>query len=242
MSRGAPDYGQLQTETVVLELGNLNQPAFDYGFARMDGGGRVVFFEDFRAGLYRWTQSVGGTGALPVQSLTEGTMFGFYPSVLLNPIAIGQSSRISTYLSTPLSGKIGIEIGLYLLSTSGQFTVNVIPASLSTKYGYYAWRILASNRSFQVANGGAFVDIYTPSASSKLEARRISTKVVIDPNDGIIETVFFNGLRYSGSWAKTGAGSFTGSDLTYIYIAGEGAVGFIGGIYIGYVVVTCDEP
>lgn len=243
MPRGLPDYGLLQTQTVLLDEGNINASVYQTGFSRLDGGGRVVLFEDFRSGLGRWVLSNTAPGAKPLIVSTDGVGAGFYPSAYFGVVGLNGVSQAILRNNMPVSGKIGVEFGYHLLASFAQF-------SLTFSFTYSAsitrsalMRIETTTGKFQVYISGVWQTVYTPVSTTYITGRNYGVKMVFDTVNGIWDYMLINdkkiALGYNLGLNATVEipGSYTASFAHYGLTAGN-----FGGAYLNYLVISADEP
>lgn len=243
MPRGTPDYQTLETQTVRLEQGSINQNVYDVGFSRLDGGGRVVWFDDFRAGIYRYNLTNDAGGSFPAISFEENHLYGFSPSLKFLPVVNGGVSGFDFLASLPISGKCGLEFSVYLSANHARFDVDfgfVYSGSAGT---FYNLEIAETTAIISVAKIGGRETIYTPISAGQMRLRHLGLKVVVNPTTGFYDSVFVSGSKIDVSNIQHN-GSFNSEPGTvYIsfYIEGVSAV-LKEPIYLDYLVITADEP
>lgn len=243
MSRGAPDYNQIQTQTVNVELGQINQNVFDIGFARLDGGGRVLFFDDFRRGANRYNLLSDAGGSLPVLVDTVNHQHGFAGTMKLDPVIDTGVSEMDVDFVSPVSGRYALEAGFYLEAHSGVMDLYIKPRN-DTGSGYvFGVRVIEETRAVQVYTSTGFQTVFTASALQEFATIHMALKFVCDLTTGKYVRLYFGAQKidlssYTASGPNFGASGrvsvqalFTGSGATYV---DEG--------YIDYVIISADEP
>ena len=243
MPRGLPDYGLLQAQTVSIEEGNINASALDVGFCRLDGGGRIVFFDDFRAGSNRWDLSSVAPGLVPYfrSDLLVGA--GYYPSLYLDPVGANGYSVARVTGNMPVSGKIGVEFGYYLKSLHGivyfqmdyQYALNV---------GYSArFRINYFTDSIGSWNGTQYVDLFPIGAAGLLLSKNLGLKFVVDGVNGLFDYLLVSDYKIPMGYpvVVSGATSLPGRYAFQVQHFGQSAT-YKAGMYLNYLVISADEP
>lgn len=243
MPRGFPDYQTLDTKTVKLEQGSVNQSVFDTGFSRLDGGGRVVYFDDFRGGLYRYSLTYETTGVYPALAFEEGVRFGFSPSVNLNPLANGQIVEITHGFTLPLSNRMGIEFAVRLLSNHGRFYMYFYTHASNTQ-NFYAHLILdPTTNTFQIYDG-AYHTVFTPfNTNGYNNGIWKIVKLVFDPVSGMYESIYVGTDKIDLSAYHLVSIGQDNSGEAYFYFGNEATSATKKQpVYLGYICITADEP
>ncbi len=243
MPRGAPDYQQINSQTVRLEQGSVNQSVYDTGFARFDGGGRVVWFDDFRSGLYRHNLSNDAGGALPLLDVTETHLFGFSPSAKLGPVVNGGQSIMASYFPTPLSGKMGIEFTVWMSTNHGRLEISFASATINGNNYGFGLRIEEGTNKFYIFINGGVQLVFTPATASAFENRFISVKVTFDPFSGKYSQVLLGGEFIDVSNYSPAINFSIPKGIGYYDFTcfGQSAV-LKEPVYVGYVAISADEP
>lgn len=243
MPRGLPDYGNIQTETVNIEVGGGNTPPFDVGFARMDGGGRVVYFEDFRCGAGRYEMGKSGTGTTPYLVTTSSIGAGFYPKLLFKVAANTDYSYLRGRLNVPLSGKCGIEIGYWFDTLHPYLDVQFASVYSGGNAPGANFRIGTISAAMQIYTGGAYSTVFTPGDGSYVQSTNLSFKLVIDTENSLYDVLWFSGRRIALGQALQP--NLTGGEPGRMFFeikANCPGASYVGNTYINYILVTADEP
>lgn len=243
MARGKPDYLDIQTQTAIPETLNGGSYVYDTGFSRLDGGGRVVFFEDFRTGITRYDLSSVAPGVNPVMVSSPLIGQGFYPSVKLTPTGANGYSIITGRVTVPVSGKMGLEFGFYFPSLHGQLIARLIPIYYSGTNKSGDLRIRHFQGQFDVYAGNAYQTVYTPTDGALLQTVNLQCKMVIDSINGIYDSIIIGGNRIALGQALSnlGGGGIPGL-VTWTFQAFGYDATFKNEAYLNYVVITADEP
>ena len=243
MARGGPDYGTLDTETVIKDIDEISVDISRTGFSRMDGGGRVVWFDDFSMGLSRVSVFGTGGGATPVPVMENDRAFGLSPSLKLDPVVNTGQSIVGQIVPLPLSGKLGLEFGYYMPVDHGSLTVVFAPF---ITYGLHEGFLLNYHQSTDEISlyvDSGYQAIYTPLTTDYTQDRRLQIKMVVNPETQKYERVFFGTSKISTPY--NGRSNYIGGDVggaffQFIY-KGEGASNKTP-FYLGYVLISADEP
>lgn len=243
MPRGLPDFGLLQTQTVSIEEGGINQSAYDIGFARMDGGGRVVFFDDFRAGANRWDLYQGGVGLAPYFKNDIGVGAGFFPSLYFDPVGATGYSFAELASNLPVSGKIGFEFGYHLLPLHGEIHFQVTywyTANVS-----YVAKFRLDNYTDTVGywNGSTYVDLFPLGNPGVLLGINLSIKFVVDSVNGLYDYLLVSDYKIPMGYPMQVGSSLNLPGKYIFHIENYGAdASFKKAMYLNYLVVSADEP
>ncbi len=243
MPRGTPDYTQIETQTVRLEQGTVNLNVYEIGFSRYDGGGRVVWFDDFRSGLYRHDLTFDAPGVVPSLSFAENRMFGFSPSAKFDPVGSGGSSEMIASIMLPLSNRIGAEFGLFLPTNHGHMGVNLRFGRSAGSPFAFGLIYNANTNLIEIDTSGGFVTVFTPSVASQMDNRHIVIKLTFDTITGkyvslLVGESFIDISAYTGSLSA----NYPPGSATYdFYAIGASAV-LKEPVFLDYVVISADEP
>jgi hypothetical protein len=243
MARGSPDYQSIATSTVRLEQGNVNASAFDTGFSRMDGGGRVVFYDDFRAGVYRYQLDVDGGANLPELDFSEGHMFGFSPSMKLDPLVNGGITGFHMFADMPASGKIGYEFSVYLINNHGRVATNFAMAFQNGANYYFGLKIDDTTHAISLQTVPGYDLVFTPILGSYFLNRNITLKLIVDPAHGTYDKLFVGAQMMDVSSHTAPQGFTNQAGATYLDFYHEGRTAVIKEeIWLNYLIFSADEP
>jgi hypothetical protein len=243
MSRGSPDYGIPDYSFFAVETPVSDIIAERQGFSRLDNRGRVIYFDDFREGIFRWHLEQDGTGDFPKHLYTEGYSVGFYGAMMFRGNASGDVSGMFTRLNLPVSKKLGIEVSVYIIN--GFSRVNILLEHLYT--GINGFRaelsILKQTGEFVIVNSGGDQHIFTPLDVTSLYNQWISVKIVADYSTGKYERLMIGNTQYdiSSLSMTSGLTGFAGNTQAELYTSVSDAT-YKQPVYIGYVIISGDEP
>lgn len=243
MPRGAPDYQVLQTQTIKQTTASEYVSAFDIGFSRIDQGGRVIWFDDFRAGISRMF-SFGITGAdIPRLDAGFNKMYGYYPSIKLQSNVLNGNAVVGKQFSAPASGILGVEFSVYLESLHSAFVCEFG----GVVSGYAGWQgfvaVRPSTNIVQIPSSAGLVTVYTPQNANNMLSRWLSMKITFEPLTGNYKEFIIGGKRIdiSAYYMEDPIIDEGGTVFFDFYVNGEDAVN-VKSANVGYVIMTADEP
>lgn len=254
MPIGSPDDGRLESN----RSGTMQSPAIDTargaGFSLLDNLGRLVFYDNFNAGLSRW--SVSSPGTFPyIQRRTDNLVtpqsanpFGFQSAAIPGP-AIGTTTAIQTSLSVPASGNVGLEVGLRsdYGSTDGSILVASIRIANHTAPNI-DWEFATSYdpaaAQLRLFRSGATWDPVGATFQRGFGGYKWWThKIVVDPSAGSYKRLSYplGIINLSGSGAPGAVfAAQAGEMIVSLYVVGKNVPRSTE--MVGYVSVTVDEP
>lgn len=241
--RGQPDYMVLRTETARTIQSEINSGVYDVGFSRIDSGGRLIWFDDFRAGLHRYNLFIDGAGLLPLLDVSEYHMFGFSPTAKFQPVAQDGQSGLDAYFVMPVSGKIGLEFGFYKSLNGGQLDVTFVFCTSTGSNRTFSVTLDEQTSKIYITANGSLQLIYSPSISAEMENRHKAIKLIVDPSTGLYDSLLV-GTGFVDLSSYLAPLSFT-SDAGTVFM--EFVVSGISGTYkepiwIDYIAISADEP
>lgn len=243
MPRGNPDYLILSTQTIRQTDASEYMSAYDIGFARLDQGGRVIWFDDFRAGLYRNALGKNFAGLYPALDTSAGKMFGFHPSAILDPVSLNGQSVMTKLFPAAASGIIGLELAIYMPANHGTFGAE-FGAVNNDEVGWFgAFTIQHTTNIVTITTDAGDVPIYTPGFAGYMEDKYIGIKITMDPATGQYQSILIGGTRVDITHlnATDQLGSMNGT--AYYAASVFGGTGTkVEPCYVGYVIMTADEP
>lgn len=243
MPRGAPDYLTLDTQTVRVEQGSINQSVYDIGFSRLDGGGRVVWFDDFRSGMNRYTSIESDGGLAPALNFDEGKMYGFSPSVKFNPAVNGGISGFESHLPYIQSGKVGLEFSIFMPTSHGQVNIG-IATSVPGAFGhFFGVRIEeTTNKVYLIKQGGVEL-VYTPVSPGLWNNKFVGMKMIVDPDGIVYDKLLFSTVFIDVS-TVAGVNNFSsvGDTMYFTFDTTAQSAVLLQPVYLGYVALSVDEP
>jgi hypothetical protein len=243
MARGHSDYGAFETDYFVIETPLSDVIAERQGFSRLDNRGRIIYFDDFRAGSMRWELGNNAPGVVPAYTIANPYSIGYHGSMLLDPVGDNGVSQLFTALVLPVSKKLGVEVGMRLLSNFGDIEIILGHNYDGTTSKLATFQIEGGTGKIQIRNNTTLTDIFTPSAVAQVLQSWISVKFVIDIENNSWERAMLGNQQFDlESYSlKNSVSSLQG--YTELIIRNTGAsVTLIEPVYIGYVVISGDEP
>jgi len=243
MARGLPDYANPEYSVVSTLIDNADLVAFTTGFARLDGGGRMISFNDFRAGWHQYDDQSFSGGASPAMDFSEMHMHGFSGSVRLDPILAGGVSTILRTSYIPFSGKIGVEVGFFPSANAGRYTVRLAFAA-DTGGNYQAGFYLEeSTGDVYIEKAVGVQKVYDASIAQEWQNTHIAIKMVFDPFTHKYDNIIIGGVRQdiSAYSVKTFGAQPLGRVTETHQVLGV-AASYFEPVYLEYVILTADEP
>jgi hypothetical protein len=243
MARGSPDYNlpdysYFSVETPISDIVTERQ-----GFSRIDNRGRVLWFEDFRSSLYRWQKDNDAPGVVPIHTLDLGFGVGYYGSVKLLPTGNGGTSQIYNRLVLPVSKILGLEVSFNLSNNSGDIVIAMQHAISDGLMKSASMQIIPSTGEVKLYVSGGQQSVFTPSSINDFISAFVTVKIVADMQTGKYTRLMLGNNQYdiSSYIMPNGVSGISGS--TYISIASNGLdATYINPVYIGYVIISGDEP
>lgn len=242
MTHGKPDYLKIVTQSALAEDASINGIVYETGFTRMDASGRLVWMDDFRAGLNRHTLFSQDGGDIPVISSENGRMYGYSPSAMLDPKVDNGISALRFSKVIMLSGKVGIEVGLYLPLNHGNFTTSLRAHYVAgnSLTGYISIRG-DSNAVYIFTDSGASA-VYFGLGADTIRGINFAVKLIIDPTTQMYDSMFVFGTRHDlSAFPLINAASAESGVCSYdISVTGD-AGGYVEPVFVNYVAVSADE-
>jgi hypothetical protein len=243
MARGLPDYANPEYGVVSTLIDNADLVVFNTGFARLDGGGRMVSFNDFRAGWHQYDDQAFGGAASPVMDFSEKHMHGFAGSVRLDPVVNGGIAAMVRTSYIPFSGKIGLEVGFYPSLNVGDFIFRLAyspSVGVTNTAGFY---IPAGTSNVRIEIPASTVLVYTETQVQEWADSHIAIKLVFDPFAQKYDNIIIAGVRQdiSSYSVRTSAAGLVSRVSEIVIVNGSGATNIEPG-WLEYVILTADEP
>jgi hypothetical protein len=242
MARGNPDYNVIHTQTSVITSETELPIAFQTGFSRLDNGGRVVWYENFTNGLYRYALGSSAGGLSPVVTMESNRCYGLNPSVRFDPVDNNGVSYMQAQPRLPLSGKIGIELSYYAAEDHGNIDITLAPVLGFGTHAGFQLRHEASTEVFKIYTGGTFLAVYTPPTPGYWNGKFICMKLVVDAERETYDSLLLGGERIT--LGQTGNLAFVGGDggSAFHEFACSGAGGSLfEKAWLSYIVISADE-
>lgn len=243
MARGLPDYANPDYGVVSTLIDNGDLLTSSVGFARLDGGGRIISFDDFRAGWHRYDDQSFSGGAVAAMDFSENHLHGFSGSVRMDPVA---NNGVSTMIKTsyiPFSGKIGLEVGFFPALNAGRYTFR-LAFDADTSGSYQAGVYVEEDTGdvyLEIPSGA--VRVYDSAIAHEWANTHVALKVVFDPFTRKYDSLIVAGVRkdISTHSLKTFSPTAVGRVTETQQVLGVGAT-YVEPVYLEYVITTADEP
>lgn len=243
MPRGNPDYNVPEYDFFTVETPNSDIVAERQGFSRLDNRGRVLFSDDFRGGLNRWKLSYYPQSLAPVHIHDAGMSIGYHGAIRCASVEDGGYSGIYQRLILPVSSRLGYELGFYLPEDFASITCTLAHLYTGAACKAGTFTITGGTGEIKIHYPGGTYSILTPSSLALFTDRWVSVKLVIDVSTFKYVRFMIGNTQYDleAYDLALSEGGFTGATLINFASAAEDAVNIEPG-YIGYVIVSGDEP
>lgn len=243
MPRGSPDYGLPDYSFFSVETPISDVVAERQGFSRLDNRGRVLWFDDFRASLYRWQKDNDAPGVIPIHTLNKNLGVGYYGNVKLLPVGNAGVSQCSNRLVLPVSKRLGIETSFNFTDNSGDFGFAVQHAIVDGVMKSASVQVLPSSGEVKIYIPGGQQSVFTPSNVNYLRSSFVSLKVVSDFETGKYIRLMLGNNQYDISSYTMPNGIAGISGNTYFSFSSNGVDAIhINPVYVAYVIISGDEP
>jgi hypothetical protein len=243
MPRGQPDYDNPNYTYFTVETPTSDLFAERLGFSRLDNRGRILWVDDFRNSLTRLRPDADAGGAIPVHVYGVVNAIGYSGSVKIDPLVNGGVSILYNSFLLPVSKRLGMETGIYLSSNFGRVEINL--QHCVTQGNGYSASLFINHQTAELyisINGGTH-SIVVPSSVGDYINKWIGVKLVADFETGKYERVMIGNTQYDLSSYSMAAGLSGLSGSTRIEVNNEGKTAtYKEEIYLGYVVISGDEP
>lgn len=243
MARGHPDYNASDYEIAVSSVDPGDLGVYLGHPVRIDGKGRLAFYDNFSRGDYRW--SLSGTNMA-----TDNVIVCDPPNVnehgvacQFGPVNSAQSDIIRHTGVIPATLYTGLEFSHYGDPNGGSLLAKLVVCNSAGLAGYGLVEMLGANRGIILHHAGGTETIYWPASPSSVPTGFAPVKIVLDSQSGYYRRLYYAGqyfdvsaygLLYSGY-------AFPGRfDVTFTLTGTTPATS----IYarLGYIAVTIDEP
>lgn len=241
MARGKPDFNAGSYGVSINQFDPNDIVSAIRSFGRIDGKGRVIFFEDFREGLANWYSSGVGSVHLPQITNNAGQAYISNYSVVFDTPTVGNTAKIERFIILPNIDRIGIEVAIN------------IELAHNNMYLQYTRLVSPANR--------RGVSIYTDVANSCLKISAVEGQIVIPdltiPFAGInawlnyklvfdftlntyIRLIVYNRVFDLSAYHIA---NVAGTDIDHITVlAQNNVINNIEKTYCGLCIITVDEP
>lgn len=240
MARGNPDWNVPVLASAVPITENADMFATLNGFSRVDNRGRIVWFDDFREGVFRW-EDVSDAGALsPIHVFDTGLSYGRTGAALLDPVVNGGSAFMVMQTVIPVSQKMGIEIAIRPLTNFSNFTAEMYVSDDEGASHYASMKLNDTTSTVQLRSTNVFTSSL---GSAAFVDRWVVMKMTFDIVTDKFDRLVIGNNTYDGSAIALGTGAAGLNGQCYVALhADANDVTNIGAFYVGYVIITADEP
>ena len=243
MARGNPDYDSPDYSFFTIETPIGDIVAERLGFSRLDNRGRILYLDDFRGGSDRWTFDNSSPGIEPVHVYINGYMVGFHGAIRIDAGGVNGLSYMHNNFLLPVSSRFGIEVSIKPITNFATLQVNMQHVySSSQKFGA-VFQLEGGTGAVRISTATGWVSIATPVSMNYLVNRWISIKLVADFSAGKYVRVMIGNVEYDlseYSMSATVAG-IAGNTQVELFCE-EPSEPYIEPVYIGYIIVSGDEP
>lgn len=240
--RGTPD-GQAVTYETASQITDLGAHAnYLWGFAPVDGRGRMVFLDTFNNGLGAWSIDPTNT-TLIGNDPADGRGYAFVPPYGVK-FATGSSgsATLTHNLILGRGGNYGIECAIPMRGENPEYNIflNIRPFNLTNKIAGLIYSPV-TNQWILYASPTNIVLTSMSGNGSNPSPYWIQVKVVGDWNTGKYKRAIIGDTQYdiSAYTMITGGTSINGLSQARLELYGK--TGSVAG-YLGYILVTRDEP
>lgn len=240
MARGYPDYANPVYSVASRNLDFSSLGMYISGIRSIDERGRVVFWDNFREGLFHWTAQAVGDGVAPV--LTNGQPEIPPVSVGMNhgTVTFGGSSRLFYYVYTHHSLRLGLQVGIMMQSSHCYYDLYITARQGGADLGG-SIRINGSTGQVSVRTAGAYLAV--PGLVHTLASLCYTTvKFVVDLGTGFYDRFMIGPIEYDLSAYALYTDIAATEGQAQLRIWATGLDGSDPGILIGHTVFTIDEP
>lgn len=252
-ARGTPDWGapSYEASAAQVDLGQVLSGL--YHFDRVDQRGRVAIVETWGDGMNGWKLAATGGGAVPLAMLGSAGVAAFVPPAFAyfqaGGAAVGDISQCVRDIHLGSTKRIGMEIALNVQPAGGmagysEFSVDYLPANSGISGKMTLKYEPVFNRFSVLTTSGAQNILTTPLPPTTVwrqikivadwQTRKYIGAIIGDASYNFQQLGIADGLPNS-ALTPSGRCSFS---LTNV--CGLGAFADI--MYVGYAVLTRDEP
>lgn len=241
MARGkpdfsTPDYYNASTTVDVGEIASVLK-----GVGKIDGMGRIIYFDDFQGTKIRWELDYNVPAKLPVYS-TQVAEIGDQ-SLFLQPGATEASEYSCVYRDFVLGSlsSFGVQFSLYgaLISRSADIEIEVYTG---THYSYNELLIDQYNHKIQLYHYGGYTTLVEPFAPSNFYGW-LPIKLTLDPVNLYYKRLSLGAKMFDLSTYKMRRGIQERVVPTIrVTFNGFGPGSDKLGLYLGHFIMTLDEP
>jgi len=243
MSRGTPDYG-IPDYQVAIEQNDLSIFSLvESGFTFMDGKGRIIWYENFKQGLYKWNISAGGGGEIPSHIASFAYSYGFYGCVVLNPVVNGGDVVMLAQQNISFAKRAGLEVYMNMASNHGRCTFSIQVSDIDVHAYTAKIYVEEGTGDIYLVHSGGTTKIYDMPNNSYISNHWTNLKIVGDVSTGAYFRFTIGGNQIDVS-AYTMVEVSTGiKGRATIDLRNDGKTGGnTGQLYIGGVLLSVDEP
>jgi hypothetical protein len=243
MARGQPDYNIPDYTFFSVETPSADIFAERYGFSRVDNRGRILWTEDFRNGLLRWTTDYDSVSSQVGLFTGLGLGAGYFGNVKLDPLSNGGFAGIHNRLLLSMSKRLGVEIGFSIGANAGELAVDLTHNFTGGVEKTSQLLIAHQTGAVKILSGGVYQTIATPSNIAYFQSRIVSVKYVIDLETGKYVRLMLGNVQYdlSSYSLDDGSAGFVGDTYISAYVNGKTAT-YKNPVYVSYIIISGDEP
>ena len=242
MPRGHADYSNpaykigavnIDQNTIIAGLG---------GVVSVDARGRILFADKFDNGLTGWRISSTASGADPFVSPSHKAAYFGGTGVFLSPLANAQQSWMIKDLGAVLDGQYGLEVMLYMETTSPIVKITISSRDSDGMQYVAAIRTDPEDEKIYLNESGEDVTVYDYSGYDDPLLGWTSLKIVGDWNTKKFIRACVGQQQFDLSANDLVEGDTGIPGETRIQVLAQGVTGYVSDIGAGYVIFTVDEP
>lgn len=243
MSRGLPDYGLPSFPVALPDTSNDSVLTALFGFAPMDTRGRIVIMETFKDGYYTWGTRATGGGIAPRMVLEQQHSFASPIGIKLEPGIAAALSILEKGVMLIEPGKIGMEGAFWGGATSSSMELFVQANISGVGLVSAGVKYRPDTGLFYVYTGLGWFSIGTVTGVSlSANSGWVPMKVVFDSANASYTRFVFGHKDYDISSLSPDVDPILDVHKCLFAARSEAVAGFGSAVYLGYYIVTRDEP
>lgn len=240
MARGYPDY---QNPAYAIATRNVDMTdiiTYLFGAVRLDGRGKVFWFDKFDKNMSAWSVSQVGAAIEPSISTDKAAIPP--SSMLLDVGAAGSGNECWAIhmFPQPVRGRYGIETSLYLSNDVPDYQVDI---GVHKAGGVAAFRLYYSfaNNTIKLYSGD-YERVVMEIGALRYLTTFVPVKLVFDIDNDCLVRFIYNDVTVDVSDAPIVYIGGTTSIKNYVEIKAISHAAPCSKGYCGYVIITSDEP
>jgi len=242
MPHGHPDWGAAEAVKIVHHVSDMGELGVRLGaISTRHRGGTVVWDDDFRCGLAGWATTTEDVGDA-VNLTTRYTWRGGYAAELVGGGEAAGDTRITRYIGTLLSGKLGLEAAFALSGKSESLIFQM--GYIEDDILHFAWaRYRHDADTFDVYD--RFTGWQELASGLGLycgEGCYHTVKLVVDTATGMYVSLWLDNNSYDVSAYTAGVMGLARGDATMVMVQHVAVANFVAFALIDAVIVTQNEP